>query len=65
MIDDSLKMKDECCFLCRSFEERTCFCRRRPPVPVVVERDGQMLVMSKFPVIKFPKSDWCDEFERN
>ena len=61
-------MKEECCRKCEFYEERTGFCRRFPPTPVVIAIQNKHTkqlkdhVVSKYPVISFPDADWCAEF---
>ena len=60
-------MNEVCCEACKHFEERTKFCRLSPPAPIVVVKNldnGEQVrfVESKFPVIPFPKTDYCSEF---
>lgn len=58
-INDDVK----CCANCRKFEDRTHFCRARPPVPMVFQgQGGQQNVSSKFPVITMPQTDYCEEY---
>jgi hypothetical protein len=62
---------NKCCKDCAFFEERNRFCRRFPPQPVVIsvkKRDSDQdvrndLVVSKYPVVVYPDSDWCGEFQ--
>jgi len=50
------------CVNCKYFESRTKFCRRFPPVVVLVKgADGVDHVTSKFPKIGMPEVDYCHE----
>ena len=59
------------CRECIFYEDRTGFCRRYPPISVVIavkdKNTGEVkdLAVSKYPVISFPDADWCGEFEYN
>jgi len=57
------------CAICEFYEERTGFCRRFPPTPVVIAvadkkyHENKDYAVSKYPVISFPDIDWCGEFK--
>jgi hypothetical protein len=52
------------CKQCTYFDSDNSFCRRFPPTPVVIKRDGKQLVVSKYPVIQMPNVDYCGEIRR-
>jgi len=56
---------NKCCFDCKYFDDRTHFCRRTPPIPVVFydNKTKENKVSSKFPVITMPELDYCSQFE--
>lgn len=57
--------REKCCAKCRYFEERTCFCRYNPPVPIVTYlKNGQSFVTSVYSKINIPQLDWCQKFEQ-
>lgn len=62
---------EKVCKECGFYEERTGFCRRFPPTPVIIGvKDKQThelkdYAVSKYPVISFPDADWCGEFVYN
>lgn len=53
------------CNNCIHFDQRTHFCRKAPPKPVVFydPKIKENKVSSKFPVITLPELDYCSEFE--
>jgi len=53
----------KCCFNCKYFEERTCFCRLNPPTPMNTIIGGCQMTTSNFPRISIPNLDWCGKFE--
>ena len=56
--------RERCCAKCRYFEDRTCFCRYNPPVPLVTyTKSGQPFVTSVYSKINMPALDWCQKFE--
>ena len=54
---------ERCCKNCKCFDDRTKFCRAKPPVPTVVrsEEETRDFILSKYPVIVYPETDWCEE----
>ena len=52
-------MEKICCATCPAFEERTKFCRANPPQPLIQINDGRDFVVSKYPVVVYPDTDWC------
>lgn len=66
-IDKNLQnAREKCCAKCRYFEDRTCFCRYNPPIPVVTYgKNGQSFVTSVYSKINMPLIDWCQKFEKN
>lgn len=52
-------LREKCCARCRYFEDRTCFCRYNPPIPVVIDKNGQSFVTSVYSKINIPALDWC------
>ena len=57
-------MEDKCCRKCKFYESRTKFCRARPPVPLVLDSGNTKdFVVSKYPGVVFPDTDWCGEFK--
>ena len=60
---------EKCCERCLAYEPRTGFCRLNPPTPVTIKvkdkHSGEVkdFVVSKYPVISFPDTDWCQKFE--
>lgn len=63
--EQNLPERDKCCAKCRYFEERTCFCRYNPPVPVVTyAKNGQSFVTSVYSKINLPLLDWCQKFDK-
>lgn len=52
----------ENCSSCWWFETETGFCRRNPPVPFQMNRNGKMVTSAKYPKIVRPTSDWCGEW---
>ena len=62
---DSYATREKCCAKCRYFEDRTCFCRFNPPIPVVTYgKNGQSFVTSVYSKINMPSIDWCQKFEK-
>ena len=54
------ELKEKCCAKCRYFEQRTCFCRYNPPIPIVShDKNGQPFVTSVYSRISMPGIDWC------
>ena len=54
------ELKEKCCAKCRYFEQRTCFCRYNPPIPIVShDKNGQPFVTSVYSRIRMPGIDWC------
>ena len=54
------ELKEKCCAKCRYFEQRTCFCRYNPPIPIVShDKNGQPFVTSVYSRISMPEIDWC------
>lgn len=53
-----------CCKNCVWFEERTKFCRQKPPVPLIMQKDNLQQIVSKYPVIVYPDNDWCSCFKQ-
>ena len=53
------------CINCKFFEERTGFCRKEPPKPVVIKENGQCFISSVFAKIPMPQLDFCHEFQIN
>lgn len=51
------------CIMCIYYEERSGFCRRFPPKPLVVPDTYGTHIMSAFPKIPAPNLDWCSEFK--
>ena len=51
------------CENCIKFERSTKFCRKAPPIPTTVTRDGKVSIIAKWPVVPFPDRDWCGDFE--
>ena len=62
---DEQEVREKCCAKCRYFEDRTCFCRYNPPIPVVVYgKNGQSFVTPVYSKINIPNIDWCQKFEK-
>ncbi len=62
-------MSNRVCRGCEFYEDRTGFCRRFPPTPVIIsvkanenKKENKDIAVSKYPVISFPDADWCGEF---
>lgn len=51
------------CLICRYFEARSQFCRKNPPVPLLIPDENGYHVMSAYPKISCPTLDWCSQFE--
>ena len=57
--------REKCCAKCQYFEDRTCFCRYNPPIPVVTStKNGQSFVTSVYSKINMPLIDWCQKFDK-
>ncbi len=60
--------EEKACDQCLAYEHRTKFCRLNPPTPVTIQvKDKQTdeikhFVVSKYPVISFPETDFCLQF---
>lgn len=61
---DDIPEDQICCWNCRFFEKRNCFCRFNPPVPMVVNISGIQVTTSNYPKISMPNLDWCGKFEK-
>ena len=58
-------MKEQCCCQdCKFFEERTRFCRKNPPMSVIMVDHGKSFMSSSFPKIQMPQIDFCFSFEK-
>lgn len=53
-----------CCLICKYFEPRSQFCRKNPPVPIMVPDETGQHMMSAFPKISCPTLDWCSQFKK-
>lgn len=51
------------CIKCKYYETRSGFCRKNPPVPLVIPDQNGTHIMSAFPKIPAPNLDWCSEFK--
>lgn len=57
-------MENKNCINCKFFEERTSFCRKEPPKPIVVNENGQAYISSVFAKIPMPQLDYCFQFQQ-
>lgn len=53
------------CIKCKFYEPRSGFCRKNPPIPVVIPDKYDSHLMSAFPRIPCPELDWCGYFEKD
>lgn len=62
---ENIPTNKKCCYNCKWFECRTCFCRKNPPIPVplYIKNVGN-ITSSAFPKITIPALDWCSCFEQ-
>lgn len=54
---------NKACIKCKWFEPRSGFCRKNPPIPIIIPDDQNFHMMSAFPKIPAPNLDWCSNFE--
>ncbi len=59
--------KKKCCKNCDHYDPRNRFCRALPPTPTVIDIEDdngnyREYVLSKYPVIPYPTTDWCDTY---
>lgn len=62
MLPEEIDEKSKCCFNCKWFETRTCFCRLNPPQIVLQRLNAMSYPSSIFPKISVPNLDWCSNF---
>ena len=60
---EEIDPKQKCCFNCKWFEQRTCFCRLNPPQVVLQYVNRIAYPSSAFPKISVPALDWCSNFK--
>lgn len=56
-------MNKENCNTCKWFEDRTNFCRKSPPTPMLITNTNngydRQKVAAMFPTVAFPHLDYC------
>ena len=57
-------MKKISCENCSNFDYSTKFCRKLPPIPMIINKADKVSIVAKWPVIPFPNKDWCSEFKQ-
>lgn len=59
-----LTARSECCAVCSFFDQRTGFCRLRPPQVVMTYANRMAFPTAVWPKVPMPQLDWCGEFEK-
>ena len=62
--NQEIDLNKKCCYNCKFFEQRNCFCRFFPPTPMIVNVGGVQVTTSNYPKISIPELDWCGQFEK-